>query len=107
MVKKDFCRYLAKNENMTQILANQLVDVFCKNLINFVADTGNCKLNGFGRFDVDVRRARRTHIPQQGKQETLDVIISDKRKIKFTPYCEFIKAVDDTHKILNSEKEVF
>ncbi len=67
MNKGELVSFIAKNEDITKVDAEKIIDVFTKNVTKALADKKEVQLIGFGNFSVSDIKARDGRNPQTGE----------------------------------------
>ncbi len=67
MNKGEFVSFIAKNENMTKVDAEKIIDVFTRSITKALADKKEVQLIGFGNFSVSDIKARNGRNPRTGE----------------------------------------
>lgn len=68
MTKKELARIVAKQENITQRTASEMIDTIFMEIQKALADGNKVTLPGFGTFQVRRHRARQVYNPRTGQK---------------------------------------
>lgn len=81
MTKKEIARKIAKQFEITQLLALEVVQMVFDGIIETLMDEGRIELRNFGVFEVRKRRARKARNPRTGES----VSVPAKLAVTFKP----------------------
>ena len=91
MTKKEIARKIAKQFEITQLLALEAVQMVFDGIIQTLVDEGRIELRNFGVFAVKRRRARKARNPRTGKS----VSVPEKKVVTFKPGREMEQRVKE------------
>lgn len=94
MNKTDLISSVAAEANISVEQANKALEVFCKTIIQAVAENSSVAIAGFGTFKAHDRAARIGKNPRTGKT----IEIAEKRLPRFQPGTVFKMAVSRAKK---------
>ncbi len=80
MNKGEFVSFIAKNEDITKVDAEKIIDAFTRNVTKALADKNSVQLIGFGNFSVNSIAARNGRNPRTG--ETIKIAAYRQPKFK-------------------------
>ncbi|NRB10619.1 MAG: HU family DNA-binding protein [Rickettsiaceae bacterium] len=67
MNKKEFISFITKNENITRVEAEKIIDVFTRSVTKALGSSKEVQLIGFGNFAVSDIKARNGRNPRTGE----------------------------------------
>lgn len=91
MTKKEIARKIAKQFEITQLLALEAVQMVFDGIIETLMDEGRIELRNFGVFEVKRRRARKARNPRTGES----VSVPAKLVVTFKPGLEMEQRVNE------------
>ena len=81
MNKGEFVSFIAKNEDMSKVDAEKIIDAFTRNATKALADKNSVQLIGFGNFLVSDVAARNGRNPQTGQTIKISAYKQPKFKV--------------------------
>ena len=91
MNKKELIEAIADETGITQSATTKMINAF-QNIVYYSLNRGKpVVLTGFGKFDVQHRKARRGRNPSTGES----IEIAAKNVVKFTPGATLAKSVNE------------
>jgi integration host factor subunit beta len=91
MTKKEIASKIAKQFEITQLLALEVVQMVFDGIIETLLDEGRIELRNFGVFEVRRRRARKARNPRTGES----VSVPAKLVVTFKPGLEMEQRVNE------------
>ena len=91
MTKKEIARKIAKQFEITQLLALEAVQMVFDGIRETLLDEGRIELRNFGVFEVKRRRARKARNPRTGES----VSVAAKTVVTFKPGLEMEQRVNE------------
>jgi nucleoid DNA-binding protein len=91
MTKKEIARKIAKQFEITQLVALEAVQMVFDGIIETLLDEGRIELRNFGVFEVKRRRARKARNPRTGK----NVSVPTRKVVAFKPGLEMEQRVKE------------
>ncbi len=80
MNKGEFVSFIAKNEDITKVDAEKIIDVFTRSVTKALAGKNSVQLIGFGNFSVSDIKARDGRNPRTG--DTIKIAAYKQPKFK-------------------------
>ena len=91
MTKKEIASKTAKQFEITQLLALEVVQMVFDGIIETLLSEGRIELRNFGVFEVKRRRARKAHNPRTGES----VSVQARLVVAFKPGLEMEQQVNE------------
>ncbi|SRR5579875_2265970 len=91
MTKKEIASKIAKQFEITQLLALKAVQMVFDAIIETLLDEGRIELRNFGVFEVKRRRARKARNPRTGQS----VLVPERSVVTFKPGREIEQGLNE------------
>jgi nucleoid DNA-binding protein len=91
MTRKEIAKTIAERLEISQLLAQQAVQMVLDGIVETLVDKGRIELRNFGVFEVKRRRARKARNPRTGERIT----VPERMVVTFKPGREMEQRVNE------------